>query len=113
MLNGGGYISITPKGVNEVEEVRQTTNSQINNVTHNNTINSSGESSVANIGDNNQSTINIATAIGELVQNIEAADASEDEKEEAKTLLNRAIKNPLIGNLLGGAISGLTSGALT
>ena len=81
-------------------------------MTNYNTINTNGDAAIANIGDSNQSTVNIANAISELVQKIEAADVSEEEREEAKTLLSRALNNPLIAGLLSGAISGITSGAM-
>ena len=76
------------------------------------TIHTHGGSGTATIGDNNQSTVNIATAIEQLVEKIDASDAPTNEKEEAKTLIKRAVNNPLIGYLLGGVVSGLASGAM-
>lgn len=106
--SGPTDVSINDGGVGVIEGDRESGG----NVTNYNTINTSGDAAIANIGDSNQSTVNIANAISELVQKIEAADASEEEREEAKTLLSRALNNPLIAGLLSGAISGITSGAM-
>lgn len=67
-------------------------------------INISGTSSVQ-IGDNN--TQNIINAVDNLIKEIESADASEEEKQEAKSRLKSFLEHPLVGTLLGAAASSL------
>ena len=111
--DGPSSIRITTRGITQIEEGASESRGNVNISTDNSrTIHTHGGSSTAIIGDNNQSTVNIATAIEQLVEKIEASDAPTNEKEEAKTLIKRAVNNPLIGHLLGGVVSGLTLGAM-
>ena len=65
----------------------------------NKTVNISGSSHVI-VGDNN--TQRVAQNIGELFQLIDRADATQEQKKEAKGLLQRFLEHPLVTAIVGG-----------
>lgn len=65
-------------------------------------------SSGIQVGDHN--VINIQNALSELVQRIESASASPQEKAEAKSKLAAFLAHPLVGSVLGGVAGALVGG---
>ena len=61
------------------------------------------------VGDNN--VINIQNALNELIQKIESAPASQQDKAEAKSRLSAFLAHPLVGSVLGGIAGGLVGSA--
>ena len=57
------------------------------------------------VGDNN--TQNIELGIKELLEKIDTADASPEEKSQAKSILKSLLDNQVVAAVLGGAASGL------
>ena len=66
------------------------------------TINNAGS---VQVGDNN--TQNIVNAFQALEDQIELSESTSEEKEEAKSLLLKLAKHPLVASILGGATGGL------
>ena len=64
-----------------------------------------GTATGVQIGDYNTQTV--VGAIQALVQQIEDSDATEGEKEEAKSRLRAFLEDPLVRTMLGAAISGV------
>ena len=57
------------------------------------------------VGDHN--VVNIQNALNELVQRIDSANATSEEKIEAKSRLSAFLAHPLVGSVLGGIVGGL------
>lgn len=57
------------------------------------------------VGDHN--VVNIQNALNELVQRIESANATAEEKTEAKSRLSAFLAHPLVGSVLGGIAGGI------
>lgn len=64
-----------------------------------------GTATGVQIGDYNTQTV--VGAIQALVQQIEDSDATQDEKDEAKSRLRAFLEDPLVRTVLGAAISGV------
>lgn len=58
------------------------------------------------IGDHNVQTI--IDTFNTLIQKIDAADASPEEKAEAKGRLAKFLEHPLVCSVIGGAVGGIT-----
>jgi len=93
-----GFGKINAFGI-DVVEGEATPEIKVEFVQHNNnTVTITGSTGVNNIiGSNNTLTL------PELVKAVESADATPQEKEEAKTLLREFLEHPLVSAIAGGA----------
>lgn len=57
------------------------------------------------VGDNN--TLTLQSAVGQLIQRIDSADGTQEEKNEAKSKLSEFLAHPLVTSLLGATAAGL------
>ncbi|MCW5213158.1 hypothetical protein VU04_09645 [Desulfobulbus sp. TB] len=91
---------ISAFGVDVVEGEATPADIKVKFVQHNNNTVTITESTGVNniIGSNNTLTL------PELTQKIESADATPQEKEEAKSLLRKILENPTIAAVLGGSV---------
>lgn len=55
----------------------------------------------------NSNTQNIHTVFNQLVQQIEASSATDEEKQEAKSRLAKFLEHPLVGSIVGGLAGSL------
>ncbi len=101
-------IDVVESAENGIDVIEGTVNSSIKVtfVQHNNNTVTITESTNVNsmIGSNNNNT---ALTLSELVKAVESADVSPQEKEEAKSLLRKALENPTIAAIMGGSVSPL------
>ncbi|MCI5127750.1 MAG: hypothetical protein D3907_04465 [Candidatus Electrothrix sp. AUS3] len=97
-----GFGKINAFGI-DVVEGEATPEIKVEFVQHNNnTVTITDSTGVNNIiGSNNTLTLH------ELVKAVQSTDATKQEKEEAKSLLRKAFKNPTIAAILGGSASQL------
>lgn len=106
-VGGRGTVSITTYGVTDMEGMGGGSSPITLNQ---NTFNTSSESGTSNVivGDGNvNSTKTTNIPVADLLDKLNALDASPEEKEEAKGLVTRLTHNPLICAVVGGAVSGL------
>lgn len=96
-LDGSGIVicQITAFGADVVEGTGQST---IGISFVNNSVNISNSTGVV-VGNNNQQTV--THAITELARVIESADASKEQKDEAKSLLVKFLAHPLLAAIVG------------
>lgn len=88
--------------INQIKKIDK--DRQMNKKTDKNMkVNISGEGHNIQIGNDNQ--IIIEKAINELKDTIENSKATEEEKEEAKGLLNKILEHPIFSAIVGGAVS--------
>ncbi len=93
------FVKISARGIDVIEsEIPPDIGIEI---MRNQNINISGSQNVV-IGNNNSQEIK--NHIIELAQAIQASDASERDKEEAKGLLSRFIEHPLVTSIIGSAV---------
>ena len=104
-LNGIGKINAF--GIDVVEGEAAPADIKVKFVQHNNnTVTITGSTNVNNmIGSNNTNTLTLP----ELVKAIESADATPQEKEEAKSLLLKVLEHPLVSKIAGSAVDLLGS----
>ncbi len=99
-----GCGNINAYGIDVIEGKRTHPSIKVEFVQHNNNVNITGSTNVNNIiGSNNKLTL------AELSKAIESADATPQEKEEAKTLLKKFLDHPLVSALAGSAVGLLGS----
>jgi hypothetical protein len=103
-ITAGTPGKITSYGIDAVEG-NATTDIKVEFVQHNNnTVTITGSTNVNNIiGSNNTLTLS------ELAKAIESATATQQEKEEAKTLLRKFLEHPLVSAIAGSAVGLLGS----
>lgn len=80
------------------------TNDESSSVMNIGTLNVQGS---AQVGNNNQQNIN--TTYNEILEQIEKTSSSDEEKAEAKSLLNRFFNHPVILAAISGAAGGISS----
>jgi hypothetical protein len=96
----GGLGKITAHGVDVIEGNAQT---EVKLVFHDESISISGSSNIQ-IGDSNIQTGNLE--IGKLISAVDHSNASEAEKNEAKSLLRRLAENKLVVAVLTALLTG-------
>jgi hypothetical protein len=103
MLSGGGMGTIMAKGIEEIEETKESTMAQHISI---------GDVFAKNVQVGNQNTLNASTVVAHveaLIQAIERSSAPEAEKSEVKSRLRAFLAHPLISAMLGGLLPELLS----
>lgn len=116
----GGYLSISTAGIEEIENEGEGAVGMVgiapvtvNKNTTNITTSSQGDALVSVEGDATKNIDTTMISIDELIQKIDGADATSDERVEAKTLLKALKDNLLISGIISGGVSGLVAAAAT
>ena len=87
-------------------EIRKTTEITKHKVTSGPTINIQGSTGIQ-VGNHNLMSFQVA--VNEMLERIEKADTPEEQKKEAKSLLESFLSHPLISAIAGGVAAGLAS----
>lgn len=95
----GGMAKITAKGIDVLEGVAKSPISI--SIGSNQTYNISNSSNVQ-VGNNNSQTIN--NGLQALIKSIEESAGTQEQKEQAKSLLKKVLEHPLVSAVVGGAV---------
>lgn len=100
---GPAFGKITAHGI-DVIEGEATSEIRIE-LTQNHTVNNISGSSNFALGNHNNFTVN--QYISNLINQIENSNGTDEQKEEAKSLLKRFAEHPLVAAIAGGVLSGI------
>ena len=104
-MGGGDLFNLTTEGHGRAISFERAKKSPQNTSGHN--INIGAIYGPAQVGDNNIQQIE--AVFESIVNGIEQADASKEEKEQAKSLLRKALEHPVTSAVIGAGISALIS----